>query len=477
MGEPEVDRNNLVHDHGIIAEARPEGFRVNTLAEYLATLKLANIDSSASRQACRAVADTLGAALAGSQAPEAWGTAAALKEAASGEAVTGFGTDKRFSARDAALYNGTAAHALELDDFGGCGHSGAVVVPAALVAAELEGADGPTVLEAVIAGYETAGRVTEAVGGYRMHNDAGWHSTGTCGSFGAAAAAARILDCDVKQTANALALTGSFVGGIWSFVYDGAGSKRLHAGKAASAGVTAAYLARAGLTGPYHVFELEWGSFFSTYGVGQAAAPDALTAGPAQQLWIFRSGFKPYPACRGTHAAIEAALILKEELRVEAGELERIVIRCSTSTARQLGRYDVRNTLDAQFSLPYLVSLAVTTGRVDLDTLLPKGEESSIVRATSQKVEIQADDSLPAGTSPSVAICTARGEYKEERVDIARGAPERPLDDEELRSKFIDSASRAVRYDNAAALWGMLMGLDALSDLTELYDLGTRESG
>ena len=96
----------------------------------------------------------------------------------------------------AALVNGTAAHAYEFDDFGGCGHSGAVVVPAVCAIAERVHADGRSVLVALAAGYDVAARVTSGAGGYRAHNDLGWHSTGTCGTFGAAAGAARVMGLD-----------------------------------------------------------------------------------------------------------------------------------------------------------------------------------------------------------------------------------------------------------------------------------------
>ena len=105
-----------------------------------------------------------------------------------------WGTDRRLPPAAAALVNGTAAHAYEFDDYGGCGHSGAVVVPAVCAVADRVGADGRQVIVALAAGYDLAARVTEGAGGYRAHNDLGWHSTGTCGTFGAAAGAAACWD-------------------------------------------------------------------------------------------------------------------------------------------------------------------------------------------------------------------------------------------------------------------------------------------
>ena len=117
----------------------------------------------------------------------------------------------------AALANGSLAHLLELDaHFGGCGHSGAVVVPAVLAVAVAEGRSGRDVLTAVVAGYEVASRILAAAGGYRAHNGRGWHSTGTCGAFGAAAAAARTVALDARGTASAIAIGGSLAAGLWA---------------------------------------------------------------------------------------------------------------------------------------------------------------------------------------------------------------------------------------------------------------------
>lgn len=137
-----------------------------------------------------------------------------------------WGTRDTLPASAAALVNGTAAHAYELDDYGGCGHSGAVVVPAVCAMAEKAGADGRTVLVAIAAGYDIAARVTEGAGGYRAHNDTGFHSTGTCGTFGAAAGAASILKLDAAHYTSALGIAGSYAGGTWSFLVDGAMTKR-----------------------------------------------------------------------------------------------------------------------------------------------------------------------------------------------------------------------------------------------------------
>ena len=132
----------------------------------------------------------------------------------------------------AAMVNGTSAHALELDDFGGCGHSGAVVIPAVCALAGRHSFSGKEAITALVAGYDLAARTLEGAGGYRAVQDLGWHSTGICGSFGAAAASAKLMKLDAERFADALGVAGTFTGGIWAFLADGAMTKRFHPGKA-----------------------------------------------------------------------------------------------------------------------------------------------------------------------------------------------------------------------------------------------------
>ncbi|HEX7124402.1 MAG TPA: MmgE/PrpD family protein, partial [Thermodesulfobacteriota bacterium] len=144
---------------------------VEVLAARLSALRLEDLPPAVVHRATLAVLDTMGAMLAGSRTEEGLAVAGALVELDGLGTSSVFGSDVRLSPSNAAMANGTSAHARELDDFGGCGHSGAVVVPAVLAAAEAARAPGGRVIEAIVAGYEAAARVTEAAGGYRAHND------------------------------------------------------------------------------------------------------------------------------------------------------------------------------------------------------------------------------------------------------------------------------------------------------------------
>ncbi len=243
----------------------------------------------------------------------------------------------RSTSAAAALVNGTTAHAQELDDFGGCDHSGAVVIPAVLASAEDDGPGaGRRVIAAVVAGYDVALRVLEASGGYRAHNGRGWHSTGTCGSFGAAAAVARVLDLDAERAAWALGLAGSFTGGTWAFLADGAMSKRYHPGRAAETGILREPSPGPASPGPTRIFEAEWGGFLETYTPGRTR-PGALTEGLGRDFKILRSGVKPYASCRGAHATLDAVFDLASVEGVRAEDVAAVRIRCTEQDRMMLG--------------------------------------------------------------------------------------------------------------------------------------------
>ncbi|WP_332390726.1 MmgE/PrpD family protein [Burkholderia ubonensis] len=336
-------------------------------------------------KAKRHVLDTFGAALAGASAIETR-LARELAGPADQPGALLWGTRRTAGARDAAFVNGIAAHALELDDSGGCDHSGAVVLPAVLAALACvpEPVPGLECLTAIVLGYDVGRRVLEAAGGYSAHNGTGWHSTLSCGVFGAAAASARVLGLDAARTRDALGHAASFAGGLWGFIHDGSQTKCLHAGRAAEGGVLAALLARAGVSGPAHVFDDVWGGFFNTF-AARSLAPDALTDGLGAHWKLMRCSIKPHASCRSAHAAVDAALLLADGRTFDAGEIERIVVRASGFVARMCGGRDLSTLSSAQMSLPYAVAAALVFGDTGGSTrIAPNGARTRASRRCSR---------------------------------------------------------------------------------------------
>lgn len=382
--------------------------------------------------------DTIAAGIAGIHTDETNtvrdGMAAVYGLQAGAATATLWGSNQHLPAPQAALVNGTASHARELDDFDGCGHTGAVVIPAVLAVAQACSADGASVLTAIAAGYDFASRMLDAAGGYRPHNGLGWHSTATCGTFGAALAAAKVLGLNAEQTTNAIGIAGTFVGGVWAFMQDGAMTKRMHPGKAAETGVAAAYLARAGMTGPAYVLESDWGGFFKTY-CGTYAQPHKLLEGLGVRNGIASTGIKPYACCRGSHGAIDALLQLMQEHHLQAADITHLDVHCSPHTAKLVSSHRINNVLDAQMSMPYALAVTALAGNADLPQFTPPQTSHPEVQRLMQHTALLADLPTDHIAGPIVDLHTTDGRLLKAQVQFAKGHPKHPITDAELHAK------------------------------------------
>lgn len=457
-----------------------EKTRSELLAAYVAEVEFDALSLEARNKALRVIADTVGCALYGSATDEV----AALRRTVSGLAAGGkgvvWGTDMRAPLTMAVLTNGTAAHARELDDVGrNSGHPGAVIVPAALTVAQAVGASGRDLIAAVVLGYEVAERVAESIGGYRAHTKAGWHSTGTCCTFGAAAAAGRLLGLDGSQMADALGISGSYTGGIWAFIEDGAMTKRYHAGKAAENGVMAALMASNGFTGPRFVFEAPWGGFCQLYaGVGKMPDPDALTRDFGQDLRILESGFKIHACCRGIHGALDAMLELLDTHGLKKTDIERIEVATSPEAAKQLGCVAPASALDAQLSMPYSLAVALVAGRAGPLQFAEEWRANAEVIDWCGRIRIIGDETISyVNRSPSVVrIALRSGEIVEGSKRSPRGSPEDPVPASALDEKFLDLASSVFEPTRTRRLLDLLLDLENAPAvaLAQMLDLDER---
>ncbi len=442
------------------------------LANFISQARFADLPPEVVSKAIDHTLDTLGAALAGSTSGEAGIARATLASVdAGGEAIC-WGTRQRLSVRNAAMVNGIAAHAFELDDTGGCDHSGAVVLPAviALLALDQRPVTGKDLLTAIVVGYDIGRRVLEAFGGYRPHNEAGWHSTGTCGVFGAAAAAANLLHLNATQTVACLGIAGSFSSGLWGFVHDGAMTKRIHAGRAAEGGVLAALFARGGMTGPTKVFEDVWGGFLSTYGTG-VIDRNALVQSMGKDWRIMNCAIKPYASCRDTHAAVDAVDRLLRRYDLQASDIVAVHARLNTFLAGMVGGQDVSTMPAAQMSLPYAVSARICFGQAGLASYSPERRSSPAIGDMLKRIVIDVDESVTASFESDVSILTADNRLLKEPTTVARGAPANPLSQPELLEKFRSLAPYAIGERDTERLAEILLGLDRLDDARKLLPM------
>lgn len=442
------------------------------MGAFIAGASATDLPEAIVEKAKRHVLDTFGAALAGAISDETRAIRAMLRASEGRGPAPVWGTAMALSPRGAALANGVAAHAFELDDTGGCDHSGAVVLPAAVSALALTEApvSGAEFLLAVVLGYDIGRRVLDAFGGYQAHNAAGWHSTGTCGVFGAAAASCRILRLGPAACTAALGLSASFAGGLWAFIHDGSQAKRVHAGRAAEGGLLAALLARQGVTGPGRVFDDVWGGFLPSHAHGPTEA-EALVDGLGQSWRISRCAIKPYASCRGTHSAVDAVGGLMQRHGMAADAVARVTVRLSPFLNGMCGGRDIASLPAAQMSLPYAVAARVVLGHAGLSAYAPSCRADAALRTMVERVVLQVDDAMAADTEPVVTLCTVAGQCFEAQVTVPLGAPGNPLGDAALVAKFMELAGLVLPEAGSARLRDTVLRLDGIKDARDLLPL------
>ncbi|PKA40047.1 MmgE/PrpD family protein (plasmid) [Rhizobium sullae] len=442
---------------------------IDRLARFVSALDYDTLPSGVVAKAKIHISDTLGAALAGARSTEFYISVQAMRPAGR---VRLWGTGLAGSGRDAALVNGIAAHAFELDDAGGCDHSGAVILPALFSALHEAGRpiDGKRMIAAVVAGYDVGRRILEATGGYDAHNGLGWHSTGTCGTLAAAAAAANLLGLDVTATRDAITLATSFSSGLWAFIHDGSQAKKLHAGRAAEGGLLAALLAANGFAGPSRVFDEVWGGFFNAY--NKSACHPELLAESLGEVWkINRAVLKPYASCRGAHSAVDALQDLLAETGREAGDIARIDLRMSAMLKDMCGAKVGGAMAPTQMSLPYALAARCVFGTAGLEAYTEECRNHPDVHALMEKMAIAVDDAMGAMDEPIVTLTFGDGTQTDRMVPRATGSAERPMQPAAVEAKFRKLAGMSLTLDGGDTLLQALGNLEQIEDCTEIEAL------
>jgi 2-methylcitrate dehydratase PrpD len=367
--------------------------------------------------------------------------------------------------RTAALMNGTAAHAAEIDDSfrDAMYHPGAATIAAALATAQGRDATGLQFLKAVVLGYELSTRIGVVMG--RSHYKH-WHSTGTVGAFGAAAAAGSVLDLNELQFAHALATAATFAAGLQQAFRMDSMSKPLHAGRAAEAGVLAAQLAKRGVTGSLDVLDGEIG-----FGHAMSNGPDwtAIGATLGTDFHINRLTFKNHIGCGHTFAAIDGALELQRLKNIQAADIVRVHI-ATYKPALDIACYANPSTEnEAKFSLRYVVATALVHGSVRLAAYEPRrlADEATrrVLQTISVAVDPEIDAAFPAQRAARIEIETRDGQVHRYFQPNRKGDPEEPLSDAELESKLLELASPVIGDTAAKALLARIWNLDSLESL------------
>ena len=376
-------------------------------------------------------------------------------------------------ATDAALINGTAAHAFDYDDIGlGAhpAHPSAVLVPAILALADRLGSSGSDMLVAYVAGYEVWGEV--ALRDADQHLDRGWHPTGVFGPLAAAAAAARLLGLDAAQASHAIGIAVSRSSGLLSNY--GTMTKPMHAGLAAQAGVMAAQLASRGFTAGSAAVEHERGLLRAVSPHGRVDLARPVGLGRRWNIVDLPLGFKQYPVCYAMHRAIDAAIDLRGSIEAfDVDAIERVRVTIGTDQAKLLHIHEPVDAMQAKFSLEFGVAAALLNGRLALRDLCNEfiGSEalrSLMARVETRKTELRDPTFRIFSPADRVEVAMQDGSVHACEVSAAQGHPDRPLAAGQLRRKFDECAGSAFGPGDADAMFRALRDLQALPDAREL---------
>jgi 2-methylcitrate dehydratase PrpD len=381
------------------------------------------------------VLDWLGCAAHGSVSAQGQHMARWLALQARGAVPTlaGQGVD----ASAAAAYHGALGSALEMDDVHRSAvlHPGPVVIPAALAACT-SSTSGAQLLQAVLSGYEVMVRVGLALGAehYRL-----WHTTSTAGSFGAAAAAAAVMGLDLPHTAQALALAGTRASGLWQVRHETQLGKAWHTAGAARDGLTAAQLASVGFTGPLGVLDGPSGWF-------AASAPNAnahMIFDVRDEPWLLDVSFKPWPACRHAHPAMDAlqsALAAAGATRaVQAADVQHITVHTYADALRFCDRPAPQDEAQARFSIQHALAAWLCWGEAQLAHYQDKALLDPTLQALRERISLHADAAFnaayPAHYGARVLITWRDGSHSQAEVKDTLGDPARPLSPSALQNK------------------------------------------
>ena len=442
----------------------PERYFSEVLAEFIVETDYEDLPQEVIHQAKRCLLDFLGVALAGSRVELAPLMATLLYEMGGRKEVTLIGGGKKLPAFQAALINGISGHTLDMDDghrFAN-GHPGVTTLPAALAMAEREDATGMALIEAIVVGYEIFARIASLVN--PSHLRRGFHTTGTIGPFGAAAACSKILKLSREATKNALAIAGLQGAGLLEVLERGQMMKPLHPGKAAQAGLLASLLAEKGAEGPSSIFEGEKG-FFKAFSDGVPSKE--ISRAFERPFEIMNTYFKRYAACRHIHSSLDALKEILGRNAIDIHAIERIDVHTYSVAYRLTGQNrDVRREVDAKFSLPLSIGLMCVYGNAGVDEYSMEKIRHPLVQRIAAEVAVivdQArDDAYPKERSSRVDVITSKGTFRHE-VHLPKGDPEDPLSDEELKEKFSHNARKVLEQEKIEKAIEILFGKERFS--------------
>lgn len=406
------------------------------------------------------ILDWLGCAVRGSATANAEPAKTLVRSMGGNSQCRALFMQEKTSVMNASFLNGYVGHIMEMDDVDreSITHPATVVVPAALAIAEWQGKNGKDALAAIVAGYEIMLRVGAAI--TPAHYEI-WHTTATSGPFGSAMAAGKLLGLSQQQMAWALGNAGTMAAGLWQFLDDGAMSKFLHAGKAASNGVLAACLAAENFTGATDILEGKRGFFagFARQAIDGSIFEDFGTRYRAGTVSV-----KPYPCCRHTHSSIDAAFAVRDVSKLE--DISSITLDVYGVALKVAGNMNPQTSQDAKFSLRYCVASTLLKGIPSEKSFAETALYDNGIRELMDKITVRENTEftamMPAQWPAKIEIVYTDGTKNNALVEAPKGDPDNPVSWEEAIAKFSDMVSGVLSEKGCALLVDACRNLESL---------------
>ena len=413
--------------------------------------------------------DWLASAFAGGSQPPTRSMLLLAKDIEGSSEATIIPTKTKHISLIAALVNGASSHVREMDDLHRQSvlHPAASILPAVFAAAEKGHVSGRDLIVGIVTGYETGIRTALAAG--KSHYEY-WHTTATCGTFGAAVGAAKVLGLKADQFVWAIGSAGTQSAGLWEFLSEGAMSKQLHPGKASMNGLLAVLLAQKGFTGSSRIFEGEKGFLKAT---SDDYDLDILTDGLGDTFHAARNSIKYYASCGHTHSAVEAALKAWSDKDEDVKNIRSVTVHTYQNALNLLEAVEASTPYLAKFNIPFCVATALSYGHVDLDDFTDERICNPEILSLMGLISLQANPELtsqyPEKWPSRIEIEMANGTKFEGYCEYPKGDPENPISEKELIDKFNKLCENLITKDEINRIIDLVLDLEKFDNVTGLF--------
>ena len=448
------------------------------LAKFAADLSYEDLTPEAVDWAKYLCLDFAGVTLSGSTTTSAKAVVEALEGIQRPGPSAIVGTPIRVLPEYAAMANGIAFHSVELDDINNEAslHPGVVAYPTALAMADMAQVDGRAFISAVVAGYDVIVRLGRALKPAE-HYGRGFHPTATCGTFGAATVAARLLGLQDERFNYALGIAGSQTSGSMEYLAQGAWTKRFHPGWASHSGIWAAILARSGYIGPTTILEGRDG-FLNAY--SGDPDPESILRDLGHEYLVTRTGVKPHSCCRYNQGPIDCLLDLRCTHNIQHQDVEEVRVGMLSAgwglvASPEEYKRNPTSVVDMQFSMPFGAAAALVYGRASLaeyTTGIPERPEvKNIMDRTRCMVDPELDATYPSQFRAWAEVQTKDGRIVRSDIDYPKGDPENALTWDEMKEKFVSISSPVISAKRQSEIIAKIESLEEMADMKELATL------